>query len=226
VELSPRVLVAAAMLAFASWSDLRTRRVRNLQWYPYVAAAAAFLAADLPQGSRLLRPLALACAVALLVYLLYRAHLFGGADAKGLMVLAFLLPHPGAGDLGLPPALTVLLNASLAALAVPLAFAAWNLTRGQLRLPAMLLGVRVRLETARQSHVWPMQVVRDDGRIAWRYWQRIGADLDEAYGRLERAGASRVWVTPKVPFMVPLLVGLLLHATVGNVVAAILPRLL
>lgn len=223
-----RFLLGGAMLAGAVVYDLRDRRVPNPWWIPFAWLAAALAAGDLLRaddwalvGLRY----GMAATVAGLAYLMWRGHLFGGADAKGLMVLAALAPWPPPREHALQPALDALANGALAMALVPLLFLAANLARGHLALPAALLGTRLPLEAARRAHVWPMQVAGEDGALRWRYWQRIGGGLDREYAALERAGATHVWVTPKVPFLVPLAAGWALAWTHGNVLLALLRAL-
>lgn len=223
-----RFLLGFAMLAGAVPSDLRTRRVPNSWWLPFAVMAAVLAAADVADPERDWRMLAIrygaAAAVAGLMYLFWRLRLFGGADAKALMVLAFLAPWPSPSAASLQPALDALANGSFLMLAMPLLMAAVNLARGQLAFPAMLLGRQVPIETARAAHVWPMEVVRADGRVGWRFWQRAGFEsLDAEYDALAAAGRTQVWVTAKVPFLVPLAAGLALAWLWGNL-AVLLAR--
>src|SRR5688572_13441372 len=69
-----RFALAIVMLAGASWSDWRTRRVRNQYWLPFVAFAAALALGDAlrEEPSDLLAPYATAAACCLLFYLVWR----------------------------------------------------------------------------------------------------------------------------------------------------------
>lgn len=216
-----RFLLGFAMLAGAVPSDLRTRRVPNSWWLPFAAMAGVLAIADFADPGRDWTLIAVrygaAAAVAAMMYGFWRMRLFGGADAKALMVLAFLAPWPSPSSASVQPALDALANGSFLMLAVPLASGLVNLARGRLAFPAMLLGRPVPLAKARAAHVWPMQVVRPDGTVGWRFWQRAGLEsLDEEYDALEGAGLDRVWVTAKVPFLVPLALGLALAWMWGN----------
>ncbi|HEX2065753.1 MAG TPA: prepilin peptidase [Candidatus Thermoplasmatota archaeon] len=215
--LEPRLLLALAMLLGASALDLRSRRVANPYWMPFLAFAAVLAAADLAAGRWL--GLAVAAALCGLFYLFWRLRLFGGADAKGLMVLALLLP---AGPGPVPAVLGSLMLASLfAGLAVPVLLLAWNLLHGRLALPAALLGLPLPMARARRSHVWPMQepVPGAPGALRWRYFRHVGSDPQERLDALAAAGVTRPWVTPQVPFMVPLALGV----AAWPALAAVLP---
>jgi archaeal preflagellin peptidase FlaK len=227
-----RHLLAFAMLAGAIPSDLRTRRVPNSWWLPFAILAAVLLAADLLDPARDWIRLAIAygtaTAVAGLMYVFWRFRLFGGADAKALMVLAFLCPWPSPeSGAAIAPAVDALANGSLLVLAIPLLALAVNLARGRWTFPAALLGRPMLLEIARAAHVWPMQTAGEDGKVRWRYWQKAGlADLDAEYDALSRAGLREVWVTAKVPFLVPLAGGLALAWWPGNLLALAAARML
>lgn len=204
--MEPALFLAILMFVGASISDLETRRVPNRYWIPFLVAV-PFLA---PWG---LTAWLFAAGTAGFFYLLWRMGLFGGADAKGLMVVAMLTPRvPELLDHRTVLAFDALVNATLLMVTLPILFLAWNVARGDLRLPAALLGARMDLGKARDRHLWPMQEA--DGR--WRYLHRPGVDVSGIFAAHARAGATRVWVTPKIPFMVPLTAGLILAAGPGN----------
>lgn len=205
-----RFALGAVMLLGAVAFDLRARRVPNPWWVPFLWMAAVLLVGDLVRGEdRTLLAIRVGMSVLLagVFYALWRAHLFGGADAKGLMVLSLLAPWPPDVPGALQPALDALANGAALMLALPLVFLAANLARGDAAFPAAFLGLRMDLERARRRHVWPMQRADADGTLRWRYWQHVARSLDADYAALERAGLARVWVTPKVPFMLPILLG-------------------
>lgn len=209
-----RLGLALAMMVGASLRDLRTRRVPNVYWVPFIAAAGALWLGDLVVGAWSLAGLLWALGTTAFLYAIWWLGLFGGADAKGLMVLAWLwpvAPDPLVGTM--TPTMDALINGTFAVAAVPALFLVWNLLRGDLRMPAALLGVRMDLQRARRRFVWPME----DGE-RFRYMHRPGTDPGPTFDRLEAQGRRRIWVTPKVPFMIPLTVGLVLHALHGNLV--------
>jgi prepilin signal peptidase PulO-like enzyme (type II secretory pathway) len=71
------------------------------------------------------------------------------------------------------------------------------------------------------------RVDRHGERVAVLFPSRSKDESEEAE-KLRAAGATRVWVQPKVPFLVPLLLGFLLALLVGNLMlgflTAVLPR--
>lgn len=165
----------------------------------------------------------------------------GGADAKAMMALALLVPtYPDAAPFPLvslptsvstamsnlfPFSLAVLVNAAILFLAVPLAYLAVNAARGDLELPQALFGTKAALDRL-PPHVWLMERVDGRGeRVAVLFPSRTKDDSAEI-AKLKAAGADRVWVQPKVPFLVPLLAGFLLAFFVGNLMLGFLTALL
>jgi hypothetical protein len=79
------------------------------------------------------------------------------------------------------------------------------------------------IAAARLAKVWPMQDIDAEGHIRFRYWVKLRGDMEKRYAGLERAGWTRVWVTPKVPFFVPLLVGAIAWVWVRSVAMPVAP---
>lgn len=210
-----RLLLGIAMFGGAIWSDIQTRRVANQYWWPFMVMAAVLFLHDLAEGNW--RMYLLSAGFCGLMYLFYSLRIFGGADAKGLMVLAWLAPGtPDVEKAFTIPAGDALVNATFITLALPIGFLVYNLVRGQLSWMS-LLGVRMRIEDAESRHVWPMHKIVD-GKVVSKVWQQIGTDLTGRYQQLRQAGMTHVWATPKIPFMVPLLIGLILVSWFGNLV--------
>ncbi|MEE9267809.1 MAG: A24 family peptidase C-terminal domain-containing protein [Thermoplasmata archaeon] len=168
--------------------------------------------------------------VILLGYVFYYLGLLkGGADAKAFMAIGILVPgYPALGpfpllavgppllapfELLFPFAMTTLLWGALLLIGLPLAFLGRNLARGDRRWPQLLLGYKAPVDQL-PRFAWTLQEVKD-GRMRHRVVPRTTAreaDLEA----LRAAGVSRVWVTPQIPFLIPLTVGFLLAFLVGN----------
>ena len=212
-----RLTVAVLMFLGASLHDLRSRRVPNRYWLPFILAAAIWLLQDALLGEVDGAYLAWAGGGSLTAYLFWRAGMFGGADAKALMVLAWLWPGTPDLERGFTPMLDTLVDATFVMLLVPVAFLLWNLVRGDLHMPAMLLGFTMAVDAAQRRHVWPLRQWTD-GAWRWRYLHRPGGEADPTWQAMREQGITRTWVTPKIPFMISLTLGLVLAAWQGNLV--------
>jgi len=152
----------------------------------------------------------------------------GGADAKALIALAVLFPtYPVIDGFPLiripmeslqylfPFAFLVLFNAALFMIIFPVIFFLINLARGDRRLPAMFFGYRMDLEKAERSFVWILDRV-ENGGVEVRLFPSEADQQREKADLLRERGVDRVWVTPKIPFLIPLAVSVLFSALVGN----------
>lgn len=165
-----RFFIGSFILLYAIWTDLLARRVSNRVWLVTLVIAALLGVYDLFWGSPNLLYWYLAPGVMALAYVLWRLRLlFGGADAKCVMAFALLVPYPpallGGGSVyphlagWLPLALSMLMNAVVFTLAIPITFALYNLLTGRVHPIAMFLGTRVPFERVLERPVWVMDWV-------------------------------------------------------------------
>jgi preflagellin peptidase FlaK len=154
----------------------------------------------------------------------------GGADAKAFMCLAVLAPfYPSIGPMPfirspeqmmiiLPFALVVLFDSALATMLVPLGYAVYNLGRGETDR-RMFFGYRMDLKMVPHKFVWLMEKM-EDGEMVTELFPKRGTkkQLMRDIKALQKAGKKRVWVTPKIPFMVPMVAGYLLAFVAGNLI--------
>lgn len=159
-------------------------------------------------------------------YLMYMLGVLrGGADAKCLMVMAMMFQtYPEIWDLPLIAnplmniqyvlsfPIAVLFHAAL----FSFAWLFWTVIRKIYRKkdPVQMVTLscyRMSIDEARRSHVWPKQDVFDGMIVNVR-----GIPGDGALDRLEAVGAKDVWVTPIIPFMVPITAAVIFIITVGS----------
>jgi preflagellin peptidase FlaK len=166
-------------------------------------------------------------------FILYQFDVIkGGADAKALMALSLCFPiYPTLEGLPLlalnepamlevlPFPILVLFNGAILTLIVPIGFIIMNLARRDLRFPLMLFGVRMDVEEAKSKHVWPMEKVVD-GQIRTALFPR--ADDEGDWESLRAAGVERPWVTPKVPFLIPMTLAIPFSLLAGNLLLYIM----
>jgi len=152
----------------------------------------------------------------------------GGADAKALIALSIVFPFvPTIGDLPLiapldstasvlfPFAFAVLIDAAILVLFLPLGFLARNLASRDIKFPQMLLGYMIDSDTDAPGFIWLMEHV-EDGKHRTYTRPRADESTSEELLKLRQHGRSKVWVTPKIPFIVPMFVGLILATVAGN----------
>jgi preflagellin peptidase FlaK len=159
----------------------------------------------------------------------------GGADAKALISLSILFPfYPAFGSLPfihgetsaaetlLPFSFSILVNAAIIVALTPLVFLARNLSRKEFAFPLGLLGYKLDTAEIANKHVWLMESIMD-GKLVTHVKPRKQENQKADIELLASSGYKRVWVTPKIPFIVPMFVSLILTTVVGNVLLLIFP---
>lgn len=238
-----RLFTGVTLLAFAAYTDWRWRRAPNALWSIMALVGVLVLSAEAALDWDTFvagwRNLAFIPVFIVIVYgLWYFGLIAGGADAKALMALGVLLPYPvmlGAPFPLLenpipswPLAVSVLGNSLLLFLAVPLSFVFWNLSRGHVRLPHAVLGIKRKAKDVQRGHMWPMEIVDEDGtRRTKLFPSRLAQDeIDALFERVQALGEEKVWVTPKVPFMIPLLLGFVAAFYIGDLMLGLMRLLI
>ena len=177
-------------------------------------------------------PIAVVAAVASIVLargLFELGVLYGGADAKALIVAGVLVPVfavpllyapalPGLLLSVLPFSVTLLTNAALLSLSVPIALALRNVRRGEFTFPRGFTGYTLPVEELPKRFVW----VRDPALGEDTLVDDAETSEDDTRRRTEIArklaseGVRRVWVTPQLPFLVLMTAGAFAGLLAGN----------
>ena len=201
-----RFVVGMAILAYASYTDLKRREAENVLWLIMGGAGVLLLAYSQYPLEEI--AISLLFTIPLAVVLVFVG--MGGADAKALLAIAVLTPltpHMNLGldlplwtaPLELPFPLIVFINTLLLFVTIPLAFLVLNIVRREVELPAALLGFKMPAQNIGTSFVWPMEKVIEGKRVKTVLPQK---EIDPAV-----FGDAVIWVTPKVPFLIPLTAG-------------------
>jgi preflagellin peptidase FlaK len=173
----------------------------------------------------------------LFFFVLYQAGmLHGGADAKAMMAIAILIPfYPyfsefpilrfasdrvaDAMELFFPFAFLVLMNSVFFIIWVLLGFIVFNATRGDFGFPEMLLGYRMDIDEVEKKFVWPMERIVEGERVMILFPRKTD---DESLIKLKEMDVKRIWITPKIPFIVFITAGFVISVFLGNVFAAMM----
>ncbi len=165
--------------------------------------------------------------------------LYGGADAKALMMAGLLLPIDptplwsppvAAVLLGYYPfALTVLIDAALFAVVVPVAIAVRNLSAHEFTFPRGFTGYKIPVAELPNRYVWIKdptfsRTVSDDEPEP-QTTEEDRALRQRQAETLAKQGVQRVWVTPQLPFILWILAGTLAAVGVGNLIFDIITAL-
>lgn len=157
--------------------------------------------------------------------------LYGGADAKALMIAGLLLPlfpHPLLASTAvltmalsaIPYSISLLTNAALLSLAVPLYLGILNLRRGEFSFPRGFTGFSLPVADLPGRFVW----VRDPAVETDPTAEEVETSAEDEQLRrttarkLKERGIARVWVSPQLPFLVLMALGALAAILAGNLI--------
>lgn len=229
-----RLITGGILLTYASYTDVKTRRAANILWVIMgIIGAVLLLIQYLDGGFPNIWYLVFIPIMIALMYLFFQMRLlFGGADAKALMALAILVPIQPT-MLGeqfplwtsfMPGSWIVFANATILFLLIPLSLLVYNIGKRNVKFPHSLLGYVITVEKAKQKFVWPLEKIKD-GKRRLMYMPK-NFDIDEELAEFEKQGISEIWVTPKIPFMIPLLIGFLVSFFLGDLLLQLVRVLL
>jgi len=246
-----KVLFCMPFLLYSCYTDIRTRRVTNNLWKIMLIGVFFFWIYDFyTKGySYLINLFISTLVIFIFVYILFQLGLFGGADAKSLIMISLILPrYPVLEVFGynfphhqpLPLfsnffAFGVFENAVLMTGVVPIGFALYNFIRHGYKIDNPLyafIGYRIRIsELPGKQHI---KLMHDfeliNGKVKSRF-RRGGLEIDERLmQKLQKLSGKglieEVWVTPGLPFMIPITLGFFTSVFYGDMITEITKYLL
>ncbi|MCD6467725.1 MAG: prepilin peptidase [Thermoplasmata archaeon] len=227
-----RLVVGVGILGYASYTDIKTRMASNTLWIVMGSVGAALLVVQyFTVGiDNLLSLVFIPILIGAVYVLFYVGLIFGGADAKAIMALSILTPlwphlhgfplHPSV----MPFAWSIFSNAIVLFLIIPPMFLVYNAIKRDVEFPYALIGYRMDVEEAKKKFVWPLEKIVDGKRKLMFMPEEF--DAVEHIEELEKTGRKKIWVTPKIPFMIPLLMGFVFAFFFGDILFAIVSFLI
>ena len=199
------------------------------KWISYIfyAVAAAFFFYSLLFIEEIY-PLTVMLLMLLFIRMMHHMKIIRGrADARALMTVAILQPlypqflnfpvfvpqYVKLIEITFPFVFLVLLYSAIASLGYLLFLLIRNVSRHDIGFPEMFMGFRVPIDKVNTQHVWLMERVVDGEHVLYVHPTEHEPDDIE---KLKKIGRKRVWVQPKIPFIVFITVGLILAYMLGN----------
>ncbi len=199
------------------------------KWISYIfyAIAAAFFFYSLLFIEEIY-PLTVMLLMLLFIRMMHHMKIIRGrADARALMTVAILQPlypqflnfpvfvpqYVKLIEITFPFVFLVLLYSAIASLGYLLFLLIRNVSRHDIGFPEMFMGFRVPIDRVNTQHVWLMERVVDGEHVLYVHPTEHEPDDIE---KLKKIGRKRVWVQPKIPFIVFITVGLILAYMLGN----------
>ena len=227
-----RFITGIIILSCASYTDIKIRRASNYLWLIMGGIGAVLLVIQyVTIGFDNIVYLAFIPMMILLMYGLFQLRLlFGGADAKALMAIAILAPvqpslfsYPLWGSM-MPFSWVIFANAIVLFLFIPLSLFIYNVAKRSVKFPYCFLGYRMSVAKAKQTFVWPLEKIQE-GKRTFVYMPKE-FDVEEELNEFEKQGIKEIWVTPKIPFMIPLLAGFIAAFLLGDILSHLLLALM
>lgn len=237
-----KILICLPFLLYSCYLDVKTRRVTNTLWPKMLGAASILILYDLYRSGigYLGMTVLSAVIIFIFVYLLFRLNLFGGADAKILIIIAIIIPvYPVFSTFGLqlplwglPPipffAYTVFSNSVVLTIIVPLGMAAYNLLHTPIReileKPSYIfIGYKSPISKLK-GHIKLMEEFNVKRNSVMFRFRRSGVKIDnDVIKQLTKAYKKEligdtVWVTPGIPFMIPITAGFITAVIYGDII--------
>lgn len=224
------ITLAAIMLLFTSYLDIKRREVEDKVWIGFGAAGIAMQAFEIYIGYTNPIQLLVSVGIAAIIGLgIFFFGLYGGADGKALIVLGVMVPifHPVVGIYDLAPIMT-LTNGILLSILLPIGLAFYNairLIRGedlfsgfeQESLPRKLLALFLgyRTKGMPRDFQFPMEkdVTEEKDGV-----QKVTKKFDFGFLGDEFETKPQTWVTPGIPLLVFFTAGFFLLLIYGDLV--------
>ncbi len=220
-------LIAAVMLLFTSYLDLKSREVPDKVWIIFGALGVVLQVYEVAIGETVLVQLLIGVGLGALVGMgLYFFGFYGGADGKALIILGVLVPHfvPRVGLYSIAP-LIILTNGVLVSILLPIGLLLYNLSQIARKKPifegfreplyrkllASFLGYRQVGKPREFQFSMEKDTTSEAGSGAVR-------KFDFSLMRDDFETKSGTWVTPGIPLLVFFTAGYFLLLLYGDLV--------
>lgn len=229
-----RFLTGATILFYASYTDIKTRRASNMLWVIMGVIGAILLLIQyltVGFGNYTMYLVFIPIMIGLMFVFFQLRLIFGGADAKALMAIAVLVPlqpeileFPLLKGSPMPFSWSIFSNSVLLFLLIPISLLIFNLIKRNIEFPYLFLGYKMNTEKALQKFIWPLEKIVD-GKRKFTYLPSE-FDAKEEIIELKKSGLEEIWVTPKIPFMIPLFAGFICAFIFGDILYILMNSLI
>jgi preflagellin peptidase FlaK len=222
-----RLITGTIILSYASYTDIKTRLASNYLWIIMGVVGVIILVFEyFTVGFTNPYYLIFIPIMIALMYILFQLRLiFGGADAKAIMAIAILVPFPiynltYLGPSLMPGSWQVFANSVILFLLIPLSLFIFNILKRNIEFPFAFLGYKMSVSKAREKFVKKKKKI-EDGKRKFVYMPKE-FDIEEELKVFEKNNIKEIWVTPKIPFMIPLLFGFICTFILGDIMFSIM----
>jgi len=115
----------------------------------------------------------------------------------------------------MPFSWSIFANSIILFLFIPISLLVYNAAKRNVKFPYCVLGYKMKISKAREKFVWPLEKIID-GKHKFMYMPKE-FDVNEELDEFEKNDINEIWVTPKIPFMIPLLAGFIVAFIFGDI---------
>ncbi len=234
-----KIAIGTVVLFHAAYLDIKKREIEEWHWV-FLAVVGFVHALYLSISFQSFRPIIFTAIVFLLMFglalLLFYLGLFGGGDGKILMGLGALLPSLAGKEyaFGLFP-VSVFDNALIISVLLPIVILFYNLFKkdfpreydsGNLKkILAMTIGYRIKTENL-SDKFYPLEEFKDGQRSIRLFIGDLDFDVAKYKKELKQKRIKDLWVTPGLPFIVPITVGYFVAVFYGDIMLRLVIKLI
>jgi preflagellin peptidase FlaK len=115
----------------------------------------------------------------------------------------------------MPASWSIFSNSVILFLFIPISLLIFNIAKRNIKFPHCFLGYKMNIQKAREKFVWPLEKIVE-GKPKFVYMPKE-YDAEEEFKEFEKHNIDKIWVTPKIPFMIPLLAGYICIFIFGDI---------
>ena len=227
------IAIVSVTLLYASYKDFKTREIEDIVWVipAGLGLLINFYKFYLDGFTGILLYVIGIIVTGALAFAIYFAGLYGGADAKALLMVSIVDPFTtGPYKLHGLTGITTFTNGMILSASLPISLALWNMSKiisGEQifkgfekeplkrKIAAFFLGTR--LADASRRKFWSPIEERDNGKKRFKF----SISIDD----FEESRYDDAWVTPGIPLIIFFTVGYFVTVFIGDLTALIVVSL-
>ena len=115
----------------------------------------------------------------------------------------------------MPFSWSIFANSLIVFIFIPISLLIYNITKKNIQFPYAFIGYKMSVQKAKEKFVWPLEKL-ENGKRKFIFMPK-DFDAQEELAEFEKNKITEIWVTPKIPFMIPLTVGFILAFIFGDI---------
>jgi len=251
-----KIGLSLIFLSYASWQDYKYREVSNEVWMFFAPLGLFFTIFHIFLTQQFFLFISLVTSslvVSGISVILFYLGFFGGADAKAFICLSITLPF---SSILFKPLLKVIstlfslsifnnsiISSALTAVVILFYNISWRIKTGERlfealeqepswkKFLALITGYKVELSKFKKNpHLVPLEEISEgeDGKAIRQLKVFIKVDENkERFSKINKfSGNGKIWVTPNLPFIIFITIGLVINLILGDVILWLTSKLI